>query len=155
MTASAGCSLPRLRSLLLLLFVAGCSGGGKDTCADTGCPDPNADLDADGFTPAQGDCDDHDANAFPGNAEKAYNGIDEDCSGFDILDLDGDNYAGIIKTSYVASHPKAAWPEGMLDNDCNDKDDTVYPGAPDSEGDGIDEDCDGCDGVVAGCYPSN
>ena len=30
--------------------------------------------------------------------------------------------------------------------DCNDDDASVYPGAPDPEGDGIDQDCDGEDG---------
>ena len=33
------------------------------------------------------------------------------------------------------------------DADCNDNDATVYPGADDPEGDGIDQNCDGIDGV--------
>jgi hypothetical protein len=34
------------------------------------------------------------------------------------------------------------------DVDCNDDDDTVYPGAEDELGDDIDQNCDGVDGVA-------
>lgn len=33
------------------------------------------------------------------------------------------------------------------DGDCDDNDASVYPGADDSAGDGIDQNCDGTDGV--------
>lgn len=32
--------------------------------------------------------------------------------------------------------------------DCNNQDASVYPGAPDEEGDGVDQNCDGSDGTV-------
>lgn len=32
-------------------------------------------------------------------------------------------------------------------SDCNDTDASVYPGAPDNTGDGIDQSCDGEDGI--------
>ena len=38
------------------------------------------DLDGDGYTLVEGDCDDGDANIRPG-AEERYNGLDDDCDG--------------------------------------------------------------------------
>lgn len=32
--------------------------------------------------------------------------------------------------------------------ECDDSDADIYPGAPDEEGDGIDQNCDGVDGLV-------
>ncbi|HBB40881.1 MAG TPA: hypothetical protein DC005_05495, partial [Proteobacteria bacterium] len=44
-------------------------------------PDPNdVDDDGDGFTENQGDCDDSNANRFPGNPELC-DGVDNDCDG--------------------------------------------------------------------------
>lgn len=52
-------------------------------------------CDGDGVTLARGDCDDHDANRYPGNEEVAdFNGHDEDCndSTYGVLDADADGY---------------------------------------------------------------
>lgn len=43
--------------------------------------DPNADVDGDGFTPAQGDCNDCDPRMNPGAYDFPGNGVDEDCNG--------------------------------------------------------------------------
>lgn len=46
------------------------------TCASSA----NTDLDKDGFTPSQGDCNDCDANVNPGAFEVPGNGTDDDCN---------------------------------------------------------------------------
>ena len=36
-----------------------------------------------------------------------------------------------------------------MDEDCDDSDSSVFPGAPEVENDGIDQDCDGFDLVIS------
>jgi uncharacterized protein (TIGR03382 family) len=100
------------------------------------------------------DCDDTDATAYPGAAETAYDGIDQDCDGADVVDVDADGY-----TSTAVSGG----------DDCDDGDAAIHPGAADSWYDGIDSDCaadddddqdadgfglaDDCDDTDAGVYP--
>ena len=88
------------------------------------------DSDGDGFTVAEGDCDDADYSIYPGASEVCSDGIDQNCDGNDIdckdIDDDGDGHT-----------------ENM--GDCNDSNVAVHPGAEDICGDGIDQDCDGSD----------
>ena len=53
------------------------TGGETVSCASQ----PNVDRDGDGFTPAQGDCNDCDAVVNPGAYDFPENKVDEDCSG--------------------------------------------------------------------------
>jgi hypothetical protein len=45
---------------------------------------PLSDNDGDGFTVAQGDCDDNSADVYPDSEEICGDGIDQDCSGADV-----------------------------------------------------------------------
>ncbi|MCU1283162.1 MAG: Cell division protein FtsH [bacterium] len=56
----------------------GGGGGGTTQCVVT---DPNADMDGDGYTTAQGDCNDCNATVNPGAVEVPANGQDDDCNG--------------------------------------------------------------------------
>ncbi|MCP4916646.1 MAG: hypothetical protein GY913_06955 [Proteobacteria bacterium] len=96
------------------------------------------DMDCDGWSVADGDCDDTDSYAYPGADDVPYDGIDNDCAGDgDLVDMDGDGY----DSDRV---------EGGTD--CNDGNPTIYPGAPEVCYDDIDQDCagdedsDDCDG---------
>jgi Putative metal-binding motif len=83
--------------------------------------DAEPDLDGDGVTWADGDCDDGDDTVFPGAEEHLADGVDQDCDGLDA-DQDGDGYD--------------------FDLDCDDTDPDRYPGAIEVWYDGIDQDCD-------------
>ncbi|MFZ5477995.1 MAG: putative metal-binding motif-containing protein [Myxococcota bacterium] len=72
------------------------------------------------------DCDDTDELTYPGADEVPYDGVDQDCDGSDLTDVDGDG-------------EPAAEAGGT---DCADGDVDVYTGAPETA-DGVDEDCDG------------
>ena len=113
---------------------------------DTGVDDTGevpSDLDADGFTVAQGDCDDADPDVRPG-AEEVCDGLDQDCDGVAdegvtgtfYADADGDGF-GDPATSLEACEGAAA-----NDDDCDDTRADVAPGAAEVC-DGVDSDCDG------------
>ena len=97
----------------------------KHICYGHGCV--SFDLDDDGFTSEQGDCDDINPSVFPG-ATDIYDEIDNDCDGEvdENADQDFDGFT----------------PD---EGDCNDLDSSINPYAVDSGSnpDGIDNDCDG------------
>ncbi len=113
--------------------------GATEECdeVDNNCDgevDEGFDADVDGYYSADlcaygDDCDDTTATIHPGAEEIAYNGIDEDCDGEDLEDVDGDGYDAVEVGGF----------------DCDDDDASIHPGAEEIAKDGIDQDCDGGD----------
>ena len=96
-----------------------------------------------------GDCDDENAEIHP-VALEVCDGLDNDCNGeaddldsseFQIwyLDADGDGYGDSDNVVVDCRMPEGHVPVG---GDCDDNDDSSYPGAEELC-DGIDNDCDG------------
>ena len=104
----------------------------EDTNDNTDTEEPMEDFDGDGWTEAEGDCDDDDANINPGVPDNSNDGIDQNCDGIpddgwvdpQEQDQDGDGYS-------------------PADGDCLDTDPSFTPDAIDDECDGMDQNCDG------------
>ena len=110
---------------------------GNLSCNDTGESDNNT------------DCNDGNSGVNPGATEIVGDGVDQNCDSQELCytDLDNDGYRpdGSSTTASAdldcsdPSEASATDPTG----DCNDNDAAVYPGAAETVGDGVDQDCDG------------
>ena len=136
----------------LLFVLAACTG--DEPIDDTGpkvvdsgpCEvgQDESDLDCDGYTVDEGDCDDEDPYSNPAADDIPYDGKDNDCAGDgDLTDFDQDGYDS----------------DKVGGEDCNDGNPAIYPGAEEVCYDGIDQDCAGdedsndCDGDGYDGYP--
>jgi len=142
----------------------GCPTFGFDTfVAAIDFPLPPDDLDGDGFSPSQGDCNDSDPEAFPQNVE-VFDGVDNDCDstvdeGTVVWDNDCDGYCAHDsiclgqETNLAGVTCQPLLPAGENTGDCNDSGfDLDQDGAPDGHPinpgaaellNFLDDDCDG------------
>ncbi|MFZ9028937.1 MAG: MopE-related protein [Crocinitomicaceae bacterium] len=112
------------------------------------CSNPGA-----GYATVDGDCNDNDGTIYPG-APEICDALDNNCDGVTDegltytdywLDNDGDGFgAGPVVSSCIS--PGANYV--TQDGDCDNNDDTIYPGAVDIADNQIDENCDGVDGYL-------
>jgi hypothetical protein len=99
-----------------------------------------------------GDCNDANNAVYPG-ATEICDGLDNNCNGQEDEGLtflnyyfDGDSDGYGIGNPTVACSPVAGY--ATQTGDCDDSNNSVYPGATDTEGNNVDENCDGVDGVL-------
>ncbi len=132
----------------------GYSGGTQQDSADSDCSDAG-EVTATSYA-ATPDCDDTDDTRSPAAAEVCdARDTDEDCDGLAddddpgvssgtrttwYADADGDGYGDAGAPQTLCDQPA-----GHVDNDddCDDTDNGVYPGAAEVNGDEVDQDCDG------------
>jgi hypothetical protein len=129
------------------VFDADADGYGAEPAIDA-CRAPG-----EGFVPFDSytDCNDDDANVFPGAPEQC-NGIDDDCNNLIddgvvvstwYADVDGDGFG--LDSSAVDDCAAPSDDHVLVGGDCDDDQPTVFP-ADDEDGalcDGLDNDCDG------------
>lgn len=150
-------------SMSLLLALTACGG------------ESSYDSDSDGFDSIHdGDCNDLDASIHPGAQEVCADGVDQDCTGKDLIDCDGDgaerpadcddanpavlpgqpeiandgidqDCSGSDRNDLDGDGQAALYAVGAGGTDCNDADASIYAGAPEIAYDGIDQDCNGRD----------
>jgi hypothetical protein len=112
---------------------------GIDDDCDELVPDNEADLDNDGVSECEGDCDEGNAVIYPGAAE-ICDGVDNDCDGVFFEAADG--------TTELTDEDVDGW--APCEDDCNDANPNINPGAFDvlnSSGD------NNCDGIAGGLSP--
>ena len=136
--------------------------GAYEICGDEtdnncdGLVDNGVDLDVDGWTDCEGDCDDNDPFRSPSFPERC-NGIDDDCDGLidDGYDEDGDGMTACTGDCDDSNNAVRFGAEEVCDDVDNDCDQDLGPGA-DDDGDGwLNADCGGedCDDSTANIAP--
>ena len=90
------------------------------------------------------DCNDDSASINSDATDVPYNGVDENCDGHDLVDVDGDGYCNagyVLKNGFLECRNES----GLVGTDCNDNNITINKNATDVPYNGIDENCNGND----------
>jgi MYXO-CTERM domain-containing protein len=110
---------------------------------------------------AEADCDDGDETINPEALEGVDDAVDQDCDGLELcyLDQDDDGYRP-DETSTLESADLLCDASGEAtaedpSGDCDDLEATVYPGATEVAGDGVDQDCDSIDLAIDSGEPDS
>ncbi len=124
---------------------------GDPSALSEGCTQPAGTVDN------SEDCDDTDADVHP-YATEVCDDIDNDCDGLTdaaddsledgteyLPDADGDGFASDDAVAEELCELEDGYTD--IEGDCDDGDGDIYPGAPESCGDGVDSDCDGFEGL--------
>jgi hypothetical protein len=142
--------------IALVAVLSAACGDRVVTCPDDAVAAPWPDGDEDGF-PGEADCDDAAFDVNPAAPERC-DAVDNDCDrevdesdAIDavawFLDVDGDGFGG-PDTVTACAQPAGT---SAVPGDCDDAEPSVFPGAVDVPGDGLDQDCDGADGTGDPC----
>ncbi len=133
--------------LLPLAFLLACTVTAPDTdkepAVDTGNQSEGLDADGDGYTEADGDCDDADTSVSPGAVETC-NGRDDDCDSDVDEGVTINVFADEDRDGFGGPTPAAVCElaEGFVENDddCDDSDPAVNPAAAEVCN-GVDDNC--------------
>ena len=120
-------------SCLSVLILSGCA------------KDESVDLDNDGYTTEEGDCDDQDPNISPTAADLVGDDYDQNCDGVDGMDADGDGWASEVSGGSDCDDADADSTSRTEDADCDGTltADDCDDNAADSTIVAEDTDCDG------------
>lgn len=119
-----------------------------DDDGDCFCPDTVCSSSSNSGCPVvdPGDCNDNADDQYPGATETPGDGFDSDCDNAErcFVDGDGDQHgtSTLLTSAYLDCSGSG---ESALDDDCDDAEASVYPSAPETLADGIDQDCSGGD----------
>ena len=124
--------------VVLMLCAGACGGGGSEILDD---------LDGDGYSLEEGDCNDDSRTIYPG-APDPCDEVDNDCDGFadELFDADRDGWAtcsGDCRDNDASSNPSKLETVDGLDNDCDGIADN-HTEQYDDDGDGYSEDQGDC-----------
>ncbi len=96
------------------------------------------------------DCEESNPSVHPDMPETVADNIDQNCDGADDCyeDTDNDDFGTATVVTATTTDCATEAFVSRFNNDCDDSENSTFPGAPEDPGDGVDQDCD----TVDMCY---